>query len=322
MSRFPLWLTLLPLVAGVVIWHLVWKGYANDFKAEVAAILPPATQISSSGFPYRLEVDVQNVDQQYQGPSLTARVRADTLIAHRVPWQKDRQVLNFVAPEAELALVALPDVRVRIAAPHAQASLRTEPGRIARLSAVWEQPEIRTGLFAAGFTATSFEAHLRETPATAAPEPSDPRLPTQAQLVLSGTDLRHGDGAPLNISLSAEITAAMPIRSYAIWAAGGTVEIEDLRLTDPTGEILRVEATLVPDGEGRLRIAGTLETVCPATIRAAASGQPAPHEMRARTPELLAFSGRLPGEINVAPAPPGKPAPPVRGQLPPCPALG
>lgn len=321
MSRFPLWLTLLPLAAGILVWHLVWTGYANDFKAETAALLPPGTRISSGGFPYRLQVEAQEIDQRHQGASLVARLRADTLTAHRVPWQKDRQVMNFVAPEVELALVGLPDVRVRITAPHAQASLRTEPGRIARLSTVWEQPEIQTGLFPGGFTATGFEAHVREIPA-APSEPASPRLPAQGQIRLSGTGLRHGDSAPFTLSLDAEITAAAPIRSYAIWAAGGTVEIRDLRLTDPTGEILRVKATLVPDGKGRIRIAGTLETVCPATIRAAASGQPAAREMRARQPLLLAFSGNLPGEISVEPAPPGKPAPPVRGQLPPCPALG
>ncbi|MFN7175250.1 MAG: hypothetical protein ACK4MT_11250, partial [Thermaurantiacus tibetensis] len=100
-----------------------------------------------------------------------------------------------------------------------------------------------------------------------------------------------------------------------------TAEIRSLTLSDPTGEVARLSATLVPDGAGRLRVAGTIETVCPASVRAALEGAPPVSEQRSRRPETIAFEGLLPRDLRVAPRDPSKPPPPVRAQEPECPRL-
>lgn len=319
-SRFPLWIMLAPLVLGVLVWWLVWRGYAADFEAEVAAALPPGTQVSASGFPYRLETRIPDVDLAYSDAALRARLRAGEIAVNRVPWQKDRQVLNLTDPVAELALAPLSGATVRVAAKEAQGSLRLDGARIARLSAVWEAPTIKTGLFAQPVKAARFEAHLRETPSgNDMSAPRNPRLPTQAQLVLAGTGVRFGGGDPLTLALDLDITAGAPLVALSRWASGGTVELRTLMLADGTGEVARMVGTIVPDGSGALRIAGTIETVCPANARAALAGLPAVSERRVRKAEVIAFSGSLPGGIVAEARNPAVPPAPVRGQEPACP---
>ena len=62
--RIPLWLTLVPLVAAIAFYWVLWTGWANDFKAALAPWLPDST-LEITGFPYRLEAEVEN-------PRLTA----------------------------------------------------------------------------------------------------------------------------------------------------------------------------------------------------------------------------------------------------------
>jgi hypothetical protein len=282
-GRIPLWVTLAPLALGVLVWWLVWRGYAADFEAEVAAILPAGAGVSATGFPYRLETRIPDVDVAHSDAALRTRLRAAEVAVNRVPWQKDRQVLNFTRPVAELALAPLAGATVRVESKEAQASLRLDGLRIARASAVWEAPAISTGLFAAPVSAARFEAHLRETPSeNGAREPRNPRLPTQAQLVLSGTDVRFGSGDPLSFALDSEITAGAPLEALSQWASGGTVELRNVTLSDATGEVARMSGTIVPTGAGALRIAGTVETVCPANVRAAIAGLPPISEKRVR----------------------------------------
>jgi hypothetical protein len=318
--RIPLWATLIPLLAGIAVWAFIWRGYAAGFETDLEAVLPAGTAIETGGFPYRLEAEITPAAVVLEDKALSARASASRLTVNRVPWQRDRQVLNLEGPVLELALKPLAGATVRVEAPIAQGSLRMDGPRFARLSAVWDKPAVETGLFEAPVRAERLEAHLRETPAEAEQRPSGPRLPTQAQLVLTGTGLRFGKGAPLGLTLDSELTAPGPITSLAGWERGGTAEIRSGVLSDATGEVARLSATLVPEA-GRLRIAGTVETICPATVRAAIAGTPAPAEKRSRKPERIAISGTLPGEMLAAPRDPAKPLPPVRGQEPPCPSL-
>ncbi len=318
--RFPLWVALLPLAGGILLWAFLWGGHRDRLLADMQPLLPAGTAITTGGFPYRLEATVAPLAIGRADDALTSRLAADSLSVNRQPWQPDRQVLSLRNSVASLQLKPLSGAHVRIAAPQAQASLRMDGGTVGRLSIVWESPELAIGLLTARLRAERLEAHFRETPATAEASPS-PRLPTQDQFVLSGKGVRADAGDPLAVQLDGEITGRAPVRSFAIWADGGTLEIRSLVLTDSTGEIGRIAATLVPGAGGEVRIAGTIETVCPASFRAALAGLPPVSEKRARKAQLLPFSGVLPAGILVAAADPDKPAPPVRGQEPPCPRL-
>lgn len=316
-GRLPLWATLLPLAIGILVWALVWRGQAARFEDDLQKALP-GVDVSVTGFPYRLEAHIKPVSRRHEDTALVAALGAAVVSVNRVPWQPGRQVLNLTDSTAAIALKPLAGVSAKISAAEAQASLRLEDGRIARLSGVWEKPRIETGLLPAA-TAGHFEAHLRETPSTGAAAAS-PRLPTQAQLVLAATALRLGGGDPLTLAFDSELTAGAPLKSLAEWEGGGTAEIRAATLSDATGEVARLAATLVGEG-GALRLVGTVETVCPANVRAAIAGLPPVSEKRLRKPERIAVSGTLPGNVVAAPPEAGRPAGPVRGQEPPCPRL-
>ncbi|MGL6044690.1 MAG: hypothetical protein ACRC1J_12275 [Sandaracinobacteroides sp.] len=321
-GRLPLWAMLVPLIVGIGIWAVVWSGFERRFAADLASVLPAGTVLETGGFPYRLEATAGPLVVAHDDRALQLRARAGELQVNRVPWQRDRQVLNLRDVEAQLGLKPIRGAVVRVAAPSAQASLRLESDRISRLSIVWETPTIQTGLFATPAVAKQFEAHLRETPGAAGPAaPGNPRLPTQVQLVLSGSDVRFGGGAPLALALDSELTARAAIDSLDSWANGGTAEIRSAILSDSTGEVARMKATLVPDGAGSLRLSGTVLTVCPMSVRAAVGGTAPVAELRTRRPELVAISGTLPGGLVASVRDPAKPAAPVRRQEPPCPRL-
>lgn len=320
--RVPLWTTLIPLVAGVAVWAVLWTGYQRDFERTLATVLPADAAVATGGFPYRLDARVAPLALAWSGDALAARLDAAEAVANRVPWQPERTVLNLRAPVLRLSLEPLTDATLTIAAPAAQGSLRTADGRIARLSVVWEDAVVRLGWLPVAVRAETLEAHLRETPASSAvADSASPRLPTQDQLVLSGTGVRFGDGDRLALALDSEVTADRPVDSLRTWLAQGTVEARALTLSDATGEVARFVGTLVPGGDGRVRVAGTVETVCPQSVRAAFAGGPAPSEKRTRRPERIAFTGLLPGGLELAPADPARPPAPVRGQQPACPRL-
>jgi hypothetical protein len=320
--RFPLWTTLIPLGVGILVWAFLWRGYEAAFEADLAKLLPPGTAIEASGFPYRLEASVAPFDVTHHDSALALVGKAAEVTVNRVPWQRDRQVVNLRDSVLEARLKPLQGAVARIESGVAQASLRTDDARIARLSIVWQKPQIQTGLFATPAVAEQLELHLRETPSKGkAPKTAGPLLPTQAQIVLAGTNMRFGSGAPLALALNADLTAAVPITSLAGWTQGGTAEIRSITLSDATGEVARLTATVVPDGDGALRVAGTIETVCPMSVRAMVGGTAPVAELRTRKPERIAFSGILPGGITAEPRDPAKPSPPVRGQEPACPRL-
>ncbi|MFN7176941.1 MAG: 1-acyl-sn-glycerol-3-phosphate acyltransferase [Thermaurantiacus sp.] len=318
--RVPLWTTLVPLVAFGIGWWLVWDGYRDRLVAEVSGLVPEGTRIESGGWPYRLAVRVSPVAADRQDVALVTALEASAITVHQVPWQPNRMVLNLDGPRGSARLTPLSGAFVRVRAPSAQASLRREGGRILRLSSVWERAEIESGLVAAPVRAEAFEAHLRETPANL-PSGTAPRGPTQASFVLRGRDMRFAGGDPLVVIVEADVTASRPVASLAGWVEDGTVELGRVTISDHHGEVARLEATLVPDGRGGLTIAGTVETVCPASVRAALAAAAPVSELRARRPVTLPLSGTLPGGVMVPAADPGRPPPPVRGQEPPCPRL-
>ncbi len=310
--RIPLWVTLLPLALGVLVWALLWRGYAADFRAELRAVLPAAANIETGGFPYRLEARIADLALRHDGV-VRAGLFTRELVVNRVPWQRDRQVLVAFDPDMDLAIPAIAGASVAVKAPAAQASLHLSSGRIVRLSMVWPSgADIRSGLLPVPARAGHFEAHLRERETAV-----DGAV---AQLVLSGEEVRFGDGAPLRLSLDADMLATAPLRALSAWTDGGKVAVREAVVADAGGEVARFSGHLRPEGGG-LWLDGEIRTVCPATVRAAVLGARAAPEQRARTAQILAISGRFPGGLAIPPRDDSKPLPPVRGQEAPCPLL-
>ncbi len=315
MKRIPVWLTIVPLLlGGLVYWHF-WSGWRDELRADLAAVMP-GVPVTIGGFPYRLEADVAAPHYALGGPFRLA-LAATRARANRNPWQHDLSVVRTEAPTFDAAVTPLTGVRVRGSATTAASSLHLTPTGIARLSTVFTGLQATTGLFAAPVAATTFEVHLRETRARSN-EAWAATPPQQAQVVLSGSGVRFAHGAPLTLDLDAGITATAALRDFAGWAAGGTVEIRGATLADASGEVARLTASAVPAG-GTLRLTGTVTTVCPKTVAAAVDGTVAPPESRLRNPVRLAFGG-TPGFFMLAPVPLDAPVA-VRGQLPPCPRL-
>lgn len=313
MRRVPLWVTLLPLVLGIGAYWLVWDRFADRFQADIAALLPGQPP-RITGFPYRLEAEVPRPVLARDWPGLTVRLEATRAVLNRGPWRPELTVVSTEAPRVELAVPHLGGASLALSAATGLSSIHIADGSVARLSNVLTGARAALGMFPASATAGRLELHFREVADGAA---SGPRLPVRAQLVLAGEGVELAGGDPLLLAGEASLTAAAPVRSFATWAAGGTAEFR-LKLSDATGEVLAIAATAVPTGDGRLRFAGTLTTVCPASVRAAFAQASPPAERRARMPVRLAFGGIGGSLALLGPAPhPG----PVRAQLPPCPAL-
>ena len=316
MRRIPLWWTLLPLAFGLAAyWHL-WSGYRDTFRADIVRLLPGAT-VTIGGFPYRMEAEVAAPVLGRSGDVLVSLAAAHATL-NRGPWQRELTVIRTVAPRVTVSFAPLARASARIEADLGLSSLHIGDGRVVRLSNVFSRARIGTGLFDAAITADRFEVHLRQTPARSN-ESWSPTPPQQAQMVLVGTAVRIGNGAPLTLNADIAVTAIAPLSSLAAWTEGGTVEIRSLVLADPSGEVVRLAASAVP-AAGQLRLAGTITTVCPATVRAAFDHRPAPRESRLRLPVRLAFSGS-PGMVVLQPAATSGDIRSVRAQLPPCPAL-
>lgn len=318
--RVPLWLTLVPLLVGLGAWHLAWSGWRDRLAADLGALLPAGTGLAVGGFPYRLEARTGPVRLVRVDVATRASLEAEAMTVNRQPWRVDRQVINLVAPRAAFAIPGFAGLSAGVEAPAAQASLRFDKGRIARASAVFEEARLTLGFTRVAVRAEALELHGRETPVDA-PDTGAARLPVQAQLVLAGRGLRFGEGDPVTLSAAIDLTGPRPVRAVAGWRAGGTAELRELVIADATGEVARLSGTFSPGRDGRLLFAGTVETVCPASVRAALSGGPPVSEKRTRKPVRLALTG-VPGEVAELESPaPGAVAPPVRGQAPDCPRL-
>ena len=125
-----MWATLIPLAAGAAVWWWLWSGYEREFAATLQPWLPAGTAIKTGGFPYRLQAEIAPLAVSHDGEALSAQLSAEVAVANRVPWQRNHMVLNFKEPRLELALKPIASARIAIAAPAAQASLRTTSGRI------------------------------------------------------------------------------------------------------------------------------------------------------------------------------------------------
>lgn len=313
--RWPLWTTLIPLGVAVVAWFLVWQGYRDRLAGALGTILPPGTPMAIGGFPYRLEARFGPIDMERRDTALFARLAAREVVVNRQPWRLDRQVISLAAPRLEAGLAPLRGIGARVVAPSAQASLRTAEGRVARLSMVWETPQVALDFLSVPIAADALEAHVRETPART----PGPGLPVQAEAVLQARGLRLGAGTPVDLEAAFALRAGTAVAGLSSWLEGGEVQLGDLVITDATGEVLRLSARLSPGPDGTVSAAGRIETVCPASVRAALLGLPPVTEKRARKPVTIALDAALGGEVRLSPPPPGPV--PVRGQAPDCPRL-
>ncbi len=212
-----------------------------------------------------------------------------------------------------------PGIGASFSGKSALTSINVEGGRLVRLSSVIEAAKARLGFSPVIIAADSLELHLRERqPDAAAPEAATPA--PRGQLVISGQRVRFDGGDALTLATDMTVTGPGRLTAYDRWSTIGTIELTRASLSDAHGEIAGFTATIVPIGRRALRFAGTIDTVCPATVIAAFDDKPAAAEKRLRTPLRLAFEGE-PGAMRLAGLPADVGQRPVRGQLPPCPRL-
>ena len=74
--RIPLWVTLIPLAAGIAIWGWLWQGHEARLKADLAQVLPTGTKLETGGFPYRLEARIEPADILFDDVALSASAKA------------------------------------------------------------------------------------------------------------------------------------------------------------------------------------------------------------------------------------------------------
>jgi hypothetical protein len=317
MKRPPLWTTLLPLAAGLAVYWVYWDRERAGFERALAAVFGDGVAVG--GFPYRLEADIADPRLAHDG-AYALEARATRLRANRQPWHPELTSIGLLAPSLSWRVPSLDATAFTVASATAQTSLRLAGDRIARLSTVHSDARLGVPLVPAPLSATSFEWHFRETPAAPDPASRAPTFPEQAQLVLGGDGLRIGGGDPLKVAAQIGVTSSAPVWDLAGWRRGGTVELRSVTLADAHGELLTLNATASATPTDALRIAGTIETVCPLTLQAAFAGTAAPAvEYRTRRSTRLAFGGSA-GDITLAPSTDRRPLP-VRAQEPPCPKL-
>lgn len=317
MRRIPLWSTLVPLVVGLAVYWWYWDREHDAFKQQLIAMFGDGVAVG--GFPYRLEAEIANPRLSHNG-AYVFDVRADRLRANRQPWGGELTSVGLLEPRVSWRIPAIDGTTFSVTSANAQTSLRLDGDRIVRLSTVHNEARVRLPLLPTPATATSFEWHFRETRAAPDPASRAPTFPEQAQLVLAAEGLRFGKGDPLRMAAQIGLTSSAPIWDLTSWRHGGTAELRSLTLADHYGEILTLKATASATLTAPLRIAGTIDTVCPASVTAAFAGTPAPaREYRTRKPTQLAFGGAA-GAIELM-LPTEHRKRPVRAQEPPCPKL-
>ena len=94
--RIPLWLTLVPLIAAIGLYHLLWQGWARDFDAVVRNWLP-ATPFEVTGFPYRMEAVVGHPELQ-GGDVVRLFANAARARINRGPWQDELTLVGADYP--------------------------------------------------------------------------------------------------------------------------------------------------------------------------------------------------------------------------------
>jgi hypothetical protein len=317
LRRIPLWVTLVPLVVGVGIYYLLWQGWARDFSALVAEWIPEA-QFSVSGFPYRLEADARNVSLA-GGDVVKLAASSPRIRINRGPWQAHLTVIAAQYPR--FSAVVGPGLGASFSGKSAMSSINVEAGKLVRLSSVIEAANARLGFTSAKITADSLELHARERfPDPAAPASAAPTQPVRGHLVVAAQRIRFDAGDALTLAGEIAVTGPARLNSFDRWVSTGTIELTRLSIADARGEVAGITATMVPIGRQGLRFAGTIETICPASVEAAFLGLPPVHEMRLRAPVRLAFDG-MPGAVRLTGMPDNLVFRATRGQLPPCPVL-
>lgn len=315
MRRIPIWLTLVPLIVAIGVYHLLWQGWARDFDAMLRGWLP-TSNLAVGGFPYRLEAEVTNPALQ-GGDIVKLFASASRALINRGPWQPELTVIRADYPR--FSAIVGPGLGASFSGKSALTSVKVVEGRLDRLSTVIEAANARLGFSPVKIAADGLELHLREiVPGAAAPESATP--PPRGQLVVSGQRIRFDGGDAMTLAADMAVTGPARLTAYDRWATTGTVELTSLTLADAHGEVASIKATLVPVGRTALRFAGTIDTICPASIEAAFAGSPAPAEKRLRAPLRLAFEG-VAGAMRLTGMPNDLALRATRGQLPPCPVL-
>lgn len=317
MRRLPLWTTLLPLLIGLGAYYWYWDRERATFEQALTTVFGETMAVG--GFPYRLEAGIENPRLGHNG-QYAFEVRGERAQFNRQPWRQELTSIGLLQPSLTWQAVGFDDANAEISSATAQASLRLTNGRISRLSSVHQDAKMRLPLLPVPATATSFEWHFRETPAAPDPASRAPTFPEQAQLVLAGEGVRFRGGDPLTLAAQIGLTSGRPIWDFAGWRRGGTAELRSLTLADAHGELLSLKATGSASLTDPLRIAGTIETVCPRSVEAAFAGTAAPpREYRTRRPTRLAFGGAS-GDLRLM-LPADTRRLPVRAQEPPCPTF-
>jgi hypothetical protein len=311
--RWSLLLALLPLVLGLAVYFQAWRGWAADFESALAGWFPGKVAVAS-GFPYRLESELVGVQRLHDG-TVQLALSADRLRLNRGPWRPELTVFQGQGIRLSAALGTL---AAQVTAASGNASLHLADDRLQRLSIVLPGAHGNAGL-GPDFTAATLELHLRERqPGAAAAGPLQPR----GQLVIGATGFRLGAGAALALDADLVARGRSRLTDYARWAGDGVVDVA-LTARDATGEVLKLDASIVPLGTD-LRLAGSITTVCPLAVQALLLGRPGPPERRLRAAVRLALETALPvgGPAALSGIPADLAGRPRRGQLPPCPRLG
>ena len=206
--RAPLWLTLVPLVAGGIGYYALWTGYAGLFQRQLAAQLH-GRAVSVTGFPYRVSATVATPHIIVDAGGFRADATAAQVTADRTPWRPELTVLR-------LTMLRLQVGQLSIASPAALASVHVEHGRLARLSVVYDRPAGAVASLGANFTADRVETHLR----TAA---------AGAELVVRGNGVRIDGGDPVAVNGAGRGDGAggVAIGSVTIDDAVGTVAVRN-----------------------------------------------------------------------------------------------
>ncbi len=312
--RWPLLLALLPLVLGMAVYGQLWRGWAADYAVTLARWFP-GTQPQATGFPYRLEAEIPGAALAHDG-GVRLGFTAERLRLNRGPWRPELTVMQGQGIDLSASIGAL---AAKISAAAGTASLKLDQDRLVRLSIILPAARGNFGL-GPDFTAETLELHAREILGIEG-KPSDARLPAQGQLVIAATGLKLGQGAAVNVDGDAQARGAGRLTDYRRWAGGGSLDLT-LAGRDATGEVFRLEATIVPLGAS-FRLAGTISSVCPLSVQAALNGALPPAEQRLRSPVRLSIETALPagGLVAISGLPADLATRPRRGQLPACPRL-
>jgi hypothetical protein len=325
--RLPLWLTLVPLVAGALIYWLLWSGWARDFEVVLRPWLPDS-DLSITGFPYRMEADVEK-PRLVGGDIVKLVASAARAQINRGPWQPELTIISTEAPR--FSAIVGPAIGASLSGLNGLTSVHIVDGRLIRLSTRIQAARARLGFTQAAIGMDLLEVHLRETGTAAAADgtavadgkavaDAGPTQATRGQMIIDAQRLRLDEGDALTVKANIDVTGKARLTNFDAWTNAGTIEVRDLAVADAHGELARISATIVPLGRNGLRFAGTIETICPASMAAAFAGAAPVSEQRLRTAIRIAFEGTA-GAVRLAELPADLGQRAVRGQLPPCPAV-